>query len=67
VNIRGIDTRAINDVNPTNDKIRVNSLTKFHRVSMGGIIESMIDVVDNCEASLNPTPRALVGMTGAIY
>ena len=56
VNINGIDTRAINDVNPTKAKIRVNSLTKFHRVSMGGIIASTSVVVDNCEASLNPAP-----------
>ena len=56
MNIRGIDTRAINEVNPTNDRIRANSLTKFHRVSIGGIIASTSDVVDNCEASLDPAP-----------
>ena len=56
MNINGIDTRAINDVNPTKAKIRVNSLTKFQRVSMGGIIVSTSEVVDNCEASLAPAP-----------
>ena len=56
MNINGIDTRAINDVNATKAKIRVNSLTKFQCVSKGGIIASTSEVVDNCEASLNPAP-----------
>ena len=62
MNTNGIDTRAINVVNPTNDKIRVKSLTKFHRVFMGGIIASTSEVVDNCEASLDPAPRGLVSV-----
>ena len=56
MNINGIDTRAIDDVNATKANIRVNSLTKFQCVSMGGIIASTSEVVDNCEASLDPAP-----------
>ena len=56
VNINGIDTRAIKDVNATKAKIRVNSLTKFQCVCKGGIIASTSEVVDNCEASLDPAP-----------
>ena len=62
MNPNGIETRAISAVKPTNATIKANSLAKFQRVSMGGIMASTNEDVDNCEDSSNLACRGWVGM-----